>query len=462
MNSVRFYVGMFAWALVSFVAPEMNPSRAAEVAGLDDYVKLKDSSYSWKLSKKTDVPLLGTMHEMDLVSQTWQGMNWTHKLVIYDGTSGSVKPKTMLLMNTGGAPSTGNNYIGFTLAKKVGAPIAVLYGIPNQPLYDGKKEDALIAETMVRYLEGGGKDGSWPLLFPMVKSVVRSFDALGAYTEKEWGAKVDSFVLTGASKRGWTTWLTAAVEPRVKGFAPMVIDVLNMKPQMDHQLVTLGAFSQMIHDYTERKLLPMPEGDLALKLWKMVDPYSYRDRYKQPKLIVNGANDPYWTVDALNLYWDEIPGPKWVEIVANAGHNLSPLTREGKQTEPTIALDAVAAFTRRIAAGSMLPTVTWKQSFAEGAGIVDVIASEDVKVARVWQACSDTRDFRKSRWEMTELKGGPREFRRKVEPCEGKNTAYYVEVEFADKTGANFRLATQIRVIDSKGIELRPKAIASK
>ena len=91
-----------------------------------------------------------------------------------------------------------------------------------------------------------------------------------------------------------------------------------------------------------------------------------------------------------------------------------------------------------------------------------MIASEDVKVARVWQACSESRDFRKSRWEMTLLKGGPREFGRKVEPCEGMNTAYYVEVEFADKDGSPFRLATQIRVIDSKGSEVRPGSVASK
>ena len=42
------------------------------------------------------------------------------------------------------------------------------------------------------------------------------------------------------------------------------------------------------------------------------------------------------------------------------------------------------------------------------------------------------------------------------------NTAYYVEVEFADKDGSPFRLATQIRVIDSKGSEVRPGSVASK
>ena len=241
-------------------------------ADLFDYVKKPDDSFAWKLVKKTELPD-GTVYDIDLTSQTWQGIKWQHALQVY--LPKGIKPSgKMVLWNQGGRPNPLTALFGMELARKAGGPVAFLFGIPNQPLLDGKREDALIAETFVRFLET--KDASWPLLFPMVKSLVKAMDALEQFAMQEWGVRVVGFVVTGASKRGWTSWLTAAADARVIAIAPLVIDTLNMPAQLAHQLKSYGKYSDQIADYTKRGLVPVPDTKEAKQLWGWVDPWNYR------------------------------------------------------------------------------------------------------------------------------------------------------------------------------------------
>src|SRR5262245_50919373 len=127
--------------------------------GLLGYVKKEDPSFTWKL-KDTRESAQGKVYNIDLVSQTWQGFVWKHRLQVYQPKDSKLAD-TMLLYNTGGGPNAASQVLALELARRIGHPIAFLFDIPNQPIYD-KKEDALIAETFVRFLDGGGKDDSWP------------------------------------------------------------------------------------------------------------------------------------------------------------------------------------------------------------------------------------------------------------------------------------------------------------
>src|SRR5699024_163789 len=118
-----------------------------------------------------------------------------------------------------------------------------------------------------------------------------AMDALTAFLAEESGSGPTRFILTGASKRGWTTWLTAAVDERVLAIAPMVFDILNFHPQLAQQREYFhGGYSPQIRAYEEQDLFSLLESTAGSILADAVDPLSYRDRLTMPKLILLGTN----------------------------------------------------------------------------------------------------------------------------------------------------------------------------
>jgi len=412
-------------------------------ADLFDYVKKADESFAWQLKDKLELPD-GAVYNLHLISQTWQGIRWEHDLQVF--LPKGVKPGSrMLLWNQGGKSGPLSVLFGMQLATKAQAPVALLFGIPNQPLLEGKREDALIAETFVRYLDT--KDASWPLLFPMVKSLVKAMDALQQFAQQEWGVRLEGFIVSGASKRGWTTWLTAAADARVKAIAPLVIDTLNMQLQLPHQLKSYGKYSDQIKDYTARGLVPLPDSAEARRLWGWVDPWNYRDKIKVPIMIINGANDPYWTVDSLNLYWDGLKADKWVLYVPNAGHDLQQLENGRKSRDR--ALSTLVAFARHMIKDNPMPKLSWKHDDAANGARLTMQSQPGAKAARLWAAQSPTRDFRKATWEASalDLDGGHAAARIAI-PQTGYR-AFFGELDF-EIDGIAHPLSTQIRVLDAK------------
>jgi PhoPQ-activated pathogenicity-related protein len=310
--------------------------------------------------------------------------------------------------------------------------VAVLGQVPFQPMFDGLREDALIAYSFDQYLKTGEPD--WPLLLPMVKAARVAMDAVQATTEAEWQLPVERFVVAGASKRGWTTWLTSAVDDRVVALAPMVIVMLNLVEQGPNQLDVWGAYSVQIDDYVRRGLMEKMKTGPGTKLWRMVDPYTYRDRLaKKPIFMLNGANDPYWTLNALDLYWNGLSGDKYVMFLPNAGHGLD--------GDRSWVFNGLAAFFRSSVEGKPFPKLDWKlEPASKGQYTLKINADPAPKSARLWTAESKNRDFRDSEWTKTPLEPGAIVSALVTAPESG-GKAIYADLEY-ELDGLTYHLTT--------------------
>jgi len=379
------------------VGAEDRPLVLAPSDAIHRYVAKAEPDFAWKHAQTVETPK-GTVQRLELTSQKWQGIVWKHALLVYEPQVVEY-PDHMLLFvtggSTGGVPQGDDLRLGLALAESCGARIATLHAVPNQPLFGDRREDDLITETWLKYLETG--DDSWPLLFPMVKSAVKAMDALEQFSMEKYKVKPKGFVISGASKRGWTSWLTPVADKRVIATAPIVINVLNMAEQMKYQLETWGAYSEQIADYTSKGLIK-PEGTETPReqqLMHMMDPYSYRKQLTLPKLVIVGTNDPYWVVDAMNLYWDGLEGPKYTLQVPNAGHGLD----DGRDR----ALTTVAVFFRHQAGNIPMPVLDWKYTPNTDSVGLSMTSDQTPTAVHYWSADSDDKDFRDEKWTSVPL-----------------------------------------------------------
>ncbi|MCJ7674609.1 MAG: PhoPQ-activated pathogenicity-related family protein, partial [Sedimentisphaerales bacterium] len=422
---------------------------------LDDYVAAPDSNYSYRVVKTIEVPGC-TGYVLEMTSQAWRSEKevdrtlWKHWLTI-------IKPEKVasdiaLLWITGGsndrpAPERPEQML-VAIAQNSGSVVAEIRMVPNQPLNfpDGggpRDEDGIIAYTFDKYIKTG--DGTWPLLLPMVKSAVRAMDTVSACLSSlsEGALKVNKFVVCGGSKRGWTTWLTAAVDKRVVAIAPAVIDVLNMDEQMKHHYSAYGFYSSAIDDYEQLKVferLGTPEGQALIKY---IDPYEYRSRYTIPKFLVNSSGDQFFLPDSAQFYFKDLIGERYIRYVPNTDHGL------GNSDAPM----SLMLFYKSILAGSPRPKFSW--SVKEDGSIVVKTTTAPTAV-NLWQASNTkARDFRLETigpaWKSSSLadQGGGTYIGSVPEPNEGW-TAFFVELLFDSGYGIPHKFTTQVNVVPNR------------
>jgi PhoPQ-activated pathogenicity-related protein len=422
---------------------------------LDDYVKKPDASYTYSVVDTIEGKGC-TAYVLDMTSQTWRSEKevdrtlWKHWVTIIKPEK--VKSDIGLLWITGGsndndAPKSADMML-VNIALATGTVVTELRMVPNQPLNfpDGGRpryEDAIIAYTFDKCLVTG--DQTWALLLPMVKSAVRAMDTVQKHigSDAGGGIAIKKFVVSGASKRGWTTWLTAAVDKRVAAITPAVIDVLNMKESMRHHFSAYGFYAPAIHDYQEMKIFDRLWTKKGEELRKLIDPYEYRRRYTMPKFLVNSTGDQFFLPDSAQFYYDDLPGEKYLRYIPNTDHGLDFSAAAG-----------LLLFYKSILTNSELPKFTWK---VVGEKIKVRPISGKLKEVNLWQASNEkARDFRVDTigrvWKSTpvEVSENAVGFDVRVdEPNEGW-TAFFVEMVYDSGGPVPYKFTTQVHVVPER------------
>ena len=432
-------------SLLTLAQAQVTPSTA-----LQTYLHNGDKTFKWEIKDTYDIGEVKA-YALLLTSQQWREHVWTHQLTLlvpkenkYDGallfiTGGSIKNG---LPNWSGRDDKFN--IGMAdVAATNHAIVAVLRQTPNQPLYNDLTEDELISFTLHNFKKDG--DYSWPLLFPMVKSAVRAMDAVQEFSKQQLNHPVNRFVISGASKRGWTTWLTGATDSRAQAIAPMVIDVLNMPVSLDYQIKALGDYSVQIEDYVK---LGIPQGaktESGMAVTTMVDPYSYRKTLTMPKMIFMGTNDEYWVVDNIKNYLDSIPGKNLLHYVPNAGHSLG----DGKQ-----AIGALSSFFGATLTNTGYPDCSWTTSVSKKGVKVNIKATKDeLAGVTVWHADSPDTDFRNDKWTSNDLNLSAKKKLKITEALPGSGyRAFYVDLKYKDVNGGTYTVSTRVFMTDTKQV----------
>jgi PhoPQ-activated pathogenicity-related protein len=425
---------------------------APKKTALDDYIAKRDPTYSWKLVQT--IPGDGvTTFILDLKSQTWGAAPrvdravWQHWLVIVKPDE--VKHDTAYLRIGGGnngspAPKQSSPQ-SVLFAKATHTVVAELGMVPNQPLVfnkDGKqrREDDLIAYCHIRYMDTG--DPTWLPRLPMVKSAVRAMDTVTEFLASAAGGKtaVRKFVVAGGSKRGWATWLTGAVDPRVSAIIPIVIDVVNVRPSMMNHYSAYGFWAQAVGDYTRHKVQERFDTPRFAELLRIVDPYFYRDRLTMPKFIVNASGDQYFTPDSSKFYFDDLRGPKYLRYVPNANHSLA----------GSDAADSILAFYRAVVKGSPLPQFSWK---VQADGSIRVQTETRPREVNLWQATNPkARDFRllsigKAYTKSALKDAGKGAYVARVPKPAAGWTAFFVELVFDGGDKPPYKFTTQVQIV---------------
>lgn len=368
-----------------------------ESSPLYDYVLADDPEFKYEIAHTVRKDNY-TYYVMRMTSQQWLTTNevneteWWHwvSMVVPD----NYKYSTGMMWIGGGTkddplPTEPDGLI-LNVASATQSVVAQVHNIPFQPLvFKGdtvhRYEDAIIAYGWRKFMEGGAKDEDvkWLSRLPMTNAVVAAMDVVQDVVKKNNHTAINNFVVAGASKRGWTTWTTGAVDKRVVAIVPVVIDLLNVVPSFQHHWRNYGFWAPAVTDYVNEGIMEWQGSKEYARLLEIVEPYSYKEKYTMPKLLINASGDQFFLPDSWKFYWKDLPGEKHLMYVPNSGHDVS----------ESDAVQNLTAFYASVLDNTPRPNYTWE--IAGDTFKIKTEAASKPSSIKLWQAHNpEKRDFR--------------------------------------------------------------------
>jgi PhoPQ-activated pathogenicity-related protein len=345
---------------------------------------------------------------LNVTSQTWRTLDevsiskWTHTLAV-------IVPDQLDIIDQGFLYLTGGDNVPYdvieedrgdileasAIALKTHSIVSVMFQIPNQPivfnldpLQKQRVEDAIVGFTWFEFF----RNTSRPELLshvPMTKAGVRGMDTIQHFCEEKGISDIKRFVIAGASKRGWTTWLVGAVDQRVKAIIPLVMDLLHFQTNLIHHYQSLGGWSFAFEDYYKLGLTGYINTPLMSRMGQVIDIATYIKYLDIPKLVIGATGDEFFLLDDDHYWWGELPGKTWRLIIPNAEHSL--------ETGLITAIEGVSGFYYAILRDKPIPNINWKVERLSDQTTLYTTLSQNpsLVVARKATTLTETRrDFR--------------------------------------------------------------------
>ena len=366
------------------------------VPPLKEYVNAGDEAFRYTITDTVKGDNW-TEYKVRMISGTWltrkelDSPEWWHwiNIIVPD----EVREEESMMIIGGGSiydtvPIHTENWL-VDAAVATRSIISSVSNIPFQPIdfegdqKDGRYEDDLIAFGWRHFLESDSPADQleWLARFPMTRAVVRAMDVVQEVSA-DVSKPVLQFFVTGASKRGWTTWTTAAVDDRVMGMAPIVIDLLNIVPSFNHHWRCYGEWSPAIENYIDEGIMNWLNTEEFKEMLEIVGPYSFRDQLTIPKLLINATCDEFFVTDSWKFYWDDLRGDNYLQYVPNGNHGL-----HGSYQPPSLI-----SFYYSVITNTPIPEFNWRVGTDT---IFMQIDPHSDYVIRKWEAVNEKgRDFR--------------------------------------------------------------------